>query len=432
MAVLAAGATAERPARRDGGGEGDRHRPRARPLRLDGGRHGCADGLASRVRARAAARVTGRRASTWRRTCSSTSCAGRKTDRIGVVVFAKQAFVLSPATLDYGLITGLVSKIELGVIDGSKTAIGDAVGTAVARMRRSDARSRAVVLLTDGDSNEGVISPEYSAHLAQKEGVRVYTVQIGNGDDVDVADGDGSLRPAGLRATTLPGEPRAAAQDGARHGGRVVHRDGQVGAREEHARHPRPPGEDEVRGAVVARWKISSRCSSCPRRCSSPSRRSCASCSCGGSREVGARLRRRWLGILVAALCALAFVGYARGHRVGRRASGAGDEAFGEPELLSRLVTYDATGRRAVKSVLLVAAMLARVRGARPPQVRQRDQDRPGDQPRCRHRARLLEEHVRARHRAEPHRAREGRGRRASSRTCPARASARWPSRASR
>ncbi len=113
----------------------------------------------------------------------------RKTDRIGVVVFAKQAFVLSPPTLDYGLITSLVSKIELGVIESSKTAIGDAVGTAVARMRRSDARSRAVVLLTDGDSNEGVISPEYSAHLAQKEGVRVYTVQIGNGDDVDVQTG---------------------------------------------------------------------------------------------------------------------------------------------------------------------------------------------------------------------------------------------------
>jgi Ca-activated chloride channel family protein len=113
----------------------------------------------------------------------------RRTDRIGVVVFAKQAFVLSPPTLDYGLITELVSKIELGVIESSKTAIGDAVGTAVARMRRSGARSKAVVLLTDGDSNEGVISPEYSAHLAQKEGVRIYTVQIGNGDDVDVQTG---------------------------------------------------------------------------------------------------------------------------------------------------------------------------------------------------------------------------------------------------
>jgi len=113
----------------------------------------------------------------------------RKTDRIGVVVFAKQAFVLSPPTLDYALIASLVSKIDLNVIDSSRTAIGDAVGTAVARMRRSNARSKAVVLLTDGDSNEGAISPEYAAHLAQKEGVRVYTVQIGNGDDVDVQRG---------------------------------------------------------------------------------------------------------------------------------------------------------------------------------------------------------------------------------------------------
>jgi Ca-activated chloride channel family protein len=113
----------------------------------------------------------------------------RRTDRIGVVVFAQQAFVLSPPTLDYALIASLVSKIELGVIDGSQTAIGDALGTAVARMRKSDARSKAVVLLTDGDSNAGIIAPEYAAHLAQKEGVRTYTIQIGNGDDVDVEVG---------------------------------------------------------------------------------------------------------------------------------------------------------------------------------------------------------------------------------------------------
>jgi Ca-activated chloride channel family protein len=91
--------------------------------------------------------------------------------------------------LDYGLIASLVSRIEMGAIDGSKTAIGDAVGTAVARVRRSDARSKAIVLLTDGDSNEGIISPEYSAHLAKKEGVRIYTVQIGNGDIAELETG---------------------------------------------------------------------------------------------------------------------------------------------------------------------------------------------------------------------------------------------------
>jgi Ca-activated chloride channel family protein len=131
----------------------------------------------------------------------------RKTDRIGVVVFAKRAFVLSPPTLDYGLITQLVSKIVLGVIDQSKTAIGDAVGTAVARVRRSDARSKAVVLLTDGDSNEGVISPEYSAHLAQKEGVRVYTVQIGNGNEVDVQTGTDLFGQPVYQRTHFPVNP---------------------------------------------------------------------------------------------------------------------------------------------------------------------------------------------------------------------------------
>lgn len=113
----------------------------------------------------------------------------RKTDRIGVVVFGRSAYVLSPPTLDYALLTTLVSKMELDLIDGNGTAIGDAVGTGVARLRRSDAKSKAIILLTDGDSNAGSISPDYAAHLAQKEGVKVYTVQIGNGDEVDVQEG---------------------------------------------------------------------------------------------------------------------------------------------------------------------------------------------------------------------------------------------------
>jgi Ca-activated chloride channel homolog len=113
----------------------------------------------------------------------------RKTDRIGVVVFGRAAFVLSPPTLDYGLLTQLVQKMDLDLIDGNGTAIGDAVGTAVARLRRSTARSKAVILLTDGDSNAGAIDPAYAAHLAQAQAVKVYTVQIGNGDNVLVQDG---------------------------------------------------------------------------------------------------------------------------------------------------------------------------------------------------------------------------------------------------
>lgn len=115
--------------------------------------------------------------------------ARRKSDRIGVVVFGRSAYILSPPTLDKSLLATLVSKMDLGLINGNGTAIGDAVGTAVARLRRSTARSKAIILLTDGDSNAGSIAPDYAAHLAQTQAVRVYTVQIGNGDDVDVQQG---------------------------------------------------------------------------------------------------------------------------------------------------------------------------------------------------------------------------------------------------
>lgn len=113
----------------------------------------------------------------------------RRTDRIGVVVFGKAAYVLSPPTLDYHLLDTLVEKMSLDVIDGSGTAIGDALGVASARLRRSDARSKAMVLLTDGDSNAGAYAPEYGSHLATTVGAKIFTIQIGNGDEVEVQDG---------------------------------------------------------------------------------------------------------------------------------------------------------------------------------------------------------------------------------------------------
>lgn len=115
--------------------------------------------------------------------------ARRQGDRIGVVVFGKAAYVLSPPTLDYHLLTQMVSRMSLNVIDGSSTAIGDAVGSSVARLRKSDARSKVIILLTDGDSNAGDISPEYATHLATTVGCKVYTIQIGSGDWVEVEEG---------------------------------------------------------------------------------------------------------------------------------------------------------------------------------------------------------------------------------------------------
>lgn len=124
--------------------------------------------------------------------------AQRKTDRIGVVVFGADAYVLSPPTLDYHLLDGLVGRMELDLIDGNGTAIGDALGVAAARLRRSTARSKAVVLLTDGDNKGGKLAPEYAAHLINTVGARLYTVQIGQGEEAQVLD----------RRRDLFGQPR--------------------------------------------------------------------------------------------------------------------------------------------------------------------------------------------------------------------------------
>ena len=97
--------------------------------------------------------------------------------------------MLSPPTLDYQLLDGLVSKMERKLIDGGGTAIGDALGTAVARLKKSHAISKAIVLLTDGENNAGRVAPEYAAHLASVVGAKVYTVQIGSGDLAEVLQG---------------------------------------------------------------------------------------------------------------------------------------------------------------------------------------------------------------------------------------------------
>ncbi len=113
----------------------------------------------------------------------------RKSDRIGAVVFGRNAYVVSPPTLDYQLLDTLVSQMELKLIDPRGTAIGDALGVSVARLRNSDAKSKAIVLLTDGDNQHGTVSPEYAAHLANKMGVKVFPIQIGEGELAQVFAG---------------------------------------------------------------------------------------------------------------------------------------------------------------------------------------------------------------------------------------------------
>lgn len=104
----------------------------------------------------------------------------RKNDRIGLVVFAGDAFTECPLTLDHEVLSGLVDGLRVGAVDDG-TAIGNAIATAVNRLRESDARSKAVVLLTDGDNNAGQISPLESAQAAHALGVRVFPILVGKG-----------------------------------------------------------------------------------------------------------------------------------------------------------------------------------------------------------------------------------------------------------
>jgi Ca-activated chloride channel family protein len=112
----------------------------------------------------------------------------RRNDRIGLVVFAKDAFTQAPLTLDYMLLRQLVSELKTGVIEDG-TAIGNGLATALNRLRDSTAKSRIVILLTDGDNNSGQIAPLQAAEIAQKMNVKVFTIVVGKGGKVPYPTG---------------------------------------------------------------------------------------------------------------------------------------------------------------------------------------------------------------------------------------------------
>jgi Ca-activated chloride channel family protein len=118
----------------------------------------------------------------------------RRSDRIGLVTFARDAYTYIPLTLDHGTFLRMLGELHLGIIDGKGTAIGNGLGVALARLRRSDARSRVIILLTDGDSNAGNISPLQAAEYAKKLGVKIYTVLAGDNDSSDVPAAPGAAR----------------------------------------------------------------------------------------------------------------------------------------------------------------------------------------------------------------------------------------------
>jgi len=105
---------------------------------------------------------------------------GRQNDRIGLVVFARKAFTQCPLTLDYEVLTTLLDQLETGMIaDG--TAIGLGLAQAVNRLRDSDAKSKVIILITDGENNAGNIDPITAAELAKTFSIKVYTIAVGKG-----------------------------------------------------------------------------------------------------------------------------------------------------------------------------------------------------------------------------------------------------------
>jgi len=103
---------------------------------------------------------------------------GRTNDRIGLVVFSGQSFTQCPLTLDYRVLTGFLDKIDFGMIEDG-TAIGMALANAVNRLRESTAKSKIIILLTDGVNNRGQIEPQTAAEIARTMGIKVYAIGAG-------------------------------------------------------------------------------------------------------------------------------------------------------------------------------------------------------------------------------------------------------------
>ena len=102
----------------------------------------------------------------------------RTSDRIGLVVFARDAFTQCPLTIDYSVLRNLLTEIKSGMIEDG-TAIGNAIANGVNRLKESKAKSKVMILLTDGVNNAGEVDPVSAAQIAQTFNIRVYTIGVG-------------------------------------------------------------------------------------------------------------------------------------------------------------------------------------------------------------------------------------------------------------
>lgn len=104
---------------------------------------------------------------------------GRPNDRIGLVIFAGESFTMCPITTDHSVLMNQINSIKSGLLDDG-TAIGEGLATAVARLKESQAKSKVIILLTDGVNNVGAIAPLMAGEIAETFGIRVYSVGVGS------------------------------------------------------------------------------------------------------------------------------------------------------------------------------------------------------------------------------------------------------------
>ena len=125
----------------------------------------------------------------------------RPNDRIGLVTFAANSFLVSPMTLNHDWLKQNLERIEIGVIDPNRTAIGSAIGMSVNRLRDlKNAKSRVIILLTDGENNAGKISPVAAAEAAARYDAKIYTIAAGASGIVPMAALDNNQRVVRDRA----------------------------------------------------------------------------------------------------------------------------------------------------------------------------------------------------------------------------------------
>lgn len=104
---------------------------------------------------------------------------GRESDNIGMVIFAGESFTLVPMTTDKTVLLNYIQDISMGMLEDG-TAIGDGIATSINRIKNGKAKSKSIILLTDGSNNTGVVAPLTAAEIAKNLGIKIYTIGVGS------------------------------------------------------------------------------------------------------------------------------------------------------------------------------------------------------------------------------------------------------------